>query len=97
MMRGHIPTEIAVAAFVADLAKTIGVTDTYEMYLGGGLYSLDTLAYGNDVKHTYVVERIWQEGDEHVPEVQAGDSYIDLRYKNYPEDEWIEVTMWANH
>lgn len=97
MIRGHIPVEIAVAAFVTDLAKTIGVKDTYDMYLGNGLYSLDTLAYGSDVKHTYVVERLLQEGDERVSEVQIGEPYIDLRYKNYPEEEWIEVTMWMTH
>lgn len=97
MVRGHIPFEIATAAFVVDLARTIGTIDTYEMYLGGGMYSLDTLAYGNDLQHTYVVEKTFQEGDDHIPEVSVGDPYINLKYKDFPREEWIPVTMWSTH
>lgn len=97
IIRGHIPYEIATAAFIVDLANTCGVKETYETYLGSGLYSLDTICYGNDIKHTYVVEKIWEEGMEHVPEIGPGDPYIDLRYKNFPEEDWIEVTIWTTH
>ena len=86
VMRGHIPFDLAEAAMTIEVCNTIGMDEFYEFYK----------PYLKDgTEHTYVVELVWDEKMEPVPEVGVGEPFLRFDYGEYDESMWTPATVWS--